>query len=462
MKHSEQIVDFLDQNFNKNICHEMSRQYQFIKRSTSTLHGHEFIKTMILPSEGFSEDSLKGLCKRMKSYNPDADLSSQALSERINNASASRLMHGLFGKLLAKLHEKVKQSPLEISTFARVLLQDSTIFTLNEHLESSYKGTRRGNNCVESQVKIDLIHDISNGTMIDAQLFNGNDPDQGLSDRVLRFIKPNDLIVRDLGYFSISTFKAIGLAGAFFLTRMKSGVHFYLNKDDKEPLDISEYLKRKISLDMNVIEINGYLGKDKVSARLVIYRQSEGVTNQRIRVANKHSRKKGETLSKNKKLLLSLSIFVTNAPVTMLSTATVGTIYRLRWEIELIFKRWKSQLNIDYLKGIKKNRIDCMIWGRLCMVIILELIIWHLKIMAIYFKAELSEVKVIQYLLRENSLCRAIQSNYLQEYFAELEKDIARMLLKDKRLRKTMRERAINEESYYGALQVVEIKQHTA
>jgi hypothetical protein len=283
-----------------------------------------------------------------------------------------------------------------------------------------------------------------------------------LSDRVLRFIKPNDLIVRDLGYFSISTFKAIDLAGAYFLSRLKAGVHFYLNEKDKEPLDLSEYLKRKIFFDVNVIEVKGYLGKEKVPARLVIYRQSEEVTNQRRRIANKQSRKKGETLSKNKKLLLSFSIFVTNAPITILSTSSVGTIYRLRWEIELIFKRWKSQINIDYLKGINKNRIDCMIWGRLCMVIILELIIWHLKLIAIYFEAELSEVKVIQYLLRENSLCRAIQSNNLQVYFSEMVKDIARMLLKDKRSRKTMRERAINEETYYGELYAAENKQHAA
>ncbi len=454
MNHSHAIVQFFEENFNEKKCHDLSRQYKFIERSTSTLKGYEFIKTMIIPSEGLSTDGLKGLCKRMNDLNPEATLSAQALCGRINDISSSRLMKGILAEILEKIHKKIKSScpklAIGLDRFNRVLLQDSTVAVLNEKLGEIYKGTRRGNNCVKAQVKIDLIHDLNKGLLVDASLFRGNEPDQGLAGRLTNFIEANDLIIRDLGYFAISAFQTIAQNNAYFLSRLKSGVHFYLDELDEIPLDLAEHLKKKEFKHLNIIEFKGYLGKEKIQTRLIIYRQSQELTDQRLRDANKQARKKGETISKNRKLLLSFSVFVTNAPEDMISAGFVGTVYRLRWEIELVFKRWKSQLEIDYLKGIHKERIDCLIWSRLCTVVILELIIGYFKTITEKLNAvELSEVKTIQYLMRSNSFSLAMAQNKLEAFFAQMEKDVLRMLLKDKRSRKTMREKVLHKENYY-------------
>ena len=222
MKHSEQIVEFFDENFNEKKCHDLCREHKFIQRSSSKLKGYEFIKTMVIPSTGLSTDSLKGLCKRMKDFNPNAVLTSQALCERINDVSSSNLMRALFAELLLKVNKRIMSLELTqiLDIFNRVIIQDSSLATLNEHLEGVYPGTNRGGNGVKSQLKIDLIHDLSKAVMIDAQLFRGNQPDQGLADRVLKFIKQGDLLLRDLGYFKISVFKAISVAGAYFLSRL--------------------------------------------------------------------------------------------------------------------------------------------------------------------------------------------------------------------------------------------------
>lgn len=458
MKHSNKILDFFEENFNEKKCHDLCRQYKFIERSSSKIKGHEFIKTLVIPSDGMSTDSLKGLCKRMRQFNPKADLSAQALCERINDINSSRLMKGLFSDLLTKIHKRATVScpkfAVGLEKFNRVLLQDSTVVSLNEKLESVYKGTRRGNNCVKSQVKIDLIHDMSKGLLVDAKIVNGNVPDQSLSGRIIDFIKPGDLVIRDLGYFSILTFQNISNIFAYFLSRFKAGVLFYLNNDDKEPIDIGEFLRKKRNLNINIFDINGYIGKEKTPGRLIIYRQTEDVTSRRLRDAKKDSRQKGETISKNKRLLLSFTILITNASKEMLPAQIAGTIYRIRWEVELVFKRWKSQLKIDFLKGIHKERIDCLIWSRLCTVIVLELVIGHFKIIINEtFDVELSEVQLIQYMMRNNSFCMAVAKHHLEPFFKEMEKDIPRMLLKATRLRKTMRERVFQKESHYGMQQ---------
>lgn len=273
--------------------------------------------------------------------------------------------------------------------------------------------------------------------------------------RIISFVKPGDLVVRDLGYFAMENFHELIAMNAYFLSRLKPGVCFYLNADDDEPFDLEKYLKATKRLK-NVLELKGYLSKEKIPIRLIIYRQTQEITEQRIRAARKQARKKGETISKSKKLLLSFAMFITNAPEDMLSTATVGTIYRLRWEVELIFKRWKSQLEIDYLQGIHRERIDCLIWSRLCTVIILELVIGLFKnIVDKFFDRELSEVKLIQYMMRNDRFCLAMMKNDLEYFFEEMERDIPRMLLKDKRSRRTMRDRVFHHETYYG-IQIME------
>lgn len=452
MKHSESIIQFLEENFNEKKMHDLCRKYKFIKRSSSKIQGYEFIQVMIIPSEGVSTDSLKGLCQRLKKLNPKADLSAQALCERINNVSSANLMKAILGELIQQMHETIKKSSkldFKLEGFNRILIQDSTLITLNEKLEDKYPGTKRGKS-IKSQAKIDLIYDLGKGVLVDASLFQGKKNDQSLSNRIIEFLEPNDLLIRDLGYFDIKVFHDIAKAGAFFLSRIKSGVKFYLNKEDEKPLDLEEHLGKKEFNYINIFELEGWLGDDKEPIRLIIYRQTEEVINKRLRIANQQSKKRGRTLSKKQLFLLKFSMFVTNVPKETLKAEMIGTIYRLRWEIELVFKRWKSLLNIDYLKGINQKRIDCLIWSRLCTIVILELITASFrKIAKGISTVELSEVKLIQYLMRGNYFFHALVFNKLESFFNEMEEDILRMLSKDRRRRKTMRERVLENESYY-------------
>ncbi len=58
-------------------------------------------------------------------------------------------------------------------------------------------------------------------------------------------------------------------------------------------------------------------------------------------------------------------------------------------------------------------------------------------------------MKLINYLLRESIFYYAVGKNRLEAFFEEMMKDAPKMLLKDRRSRKTMRERVFQGESYY-------------
>jgi len=454
MNHSATIVHFCDELLNEKTCYALARKYKFIERSTSKLKGYEFIQAMILPSKGLSTDSLQGISKRIREINPEADLSSQALCERINDRSSKELLKNVFAIILRYMHAKTidccPKLNKSLGHFNNILLEDSTVAKLNEKLQDKFVGTNRGGTGAKSQIKIDLIYNLMKGVIVDAQIYSGSEPDQGLANRIIKYVQAGDLVIRDLGYFVLKSFKLIAELGAYFLSRFLPNVKIYINKDDKSPTDLGMYLRHHYQWH-SIIDLGEvFLTDEKIPCRLVLYRQPKEIIEEKQREANKRAKATGRTMSRGKKICLQYAIFVTNAPKELIAPEIIGTIYRLRWEIELIFKRWKSQLEIDYLKGIHANRIECLVWSRLCSVVIIEIVSGYIsRIAQKTFDREISHFKLIEYILRSSRFCRAVITNSLEKYLMEMEKDIPRMLLKDSRRRSTMRERVFSGEWYY-------------
>jgi hypothetical protein len=452
------ILSILDDIFNEESCYQLAKLHKFIQRDSSKIRGHEFVKVLVLPSQGFLEDSLNGLCERMRDFNPEANITAPALAQRINKNSAVRFMRAIFERTLQnarggfeKRHPSLKGA---LNNFKNVFIQDSTIFEINKKLSRFFPGTKRGGKkgrtSCKSQIKIDLIHNFASGQIVDAQIYEGKRPDQALSDKILRMLNAGDLVLRDLGYFKVEAFKTIAAVGAFFISRFPSHVKVYLNQNDDKPVSLAEHLNKKYK-NFSVIDLTVWISEEKLEVRLIAYRTPKHIVKERLRRTNKSAKEMGRKTSKQKLALLDFSIFICNTPLDMISAEMIGTMYRLRWEIELIFKTWKSQLKLDVLAGICLQRIQCLLWSRLSTVIIVAHITARFFNAAIELcQGELSPTKLIHYLLRQGCLCQAIRHQKLEELETKMLQDISKRLIKDKRSRKTMRQRAIDSEPYYG------------
>jgi hypothetical protein len=53
--------------------------------------------------------------------------------------------------------------------------------------------------------------------------------------------------------------------------------------------------------------------------------------------------------------MLDWTLFVTNAPGTLISLKQVYDFYRIRWQIELIFKLWKSYGGLNQILAWRKE-----------------------------------------------------------------------------------------------------------
>src|SRR5664279_1567031 len=111
-------------------------------------------------------------------------------------------------------------------------------------------------------------------------------------------------------------------------------------------------------------------GKEKIPVRLVIELLPESVYEQRLRKTVKIQNKKGYQTSEEYKFLSRFNLFITNVPEELLPTEAISTLYRIRWQIELIFKIWKSVIGIHHTHKMRYKRWLCLLYFKLLIMII--------------------------------------------------------------------------------------------
>ena len=115
----------------------------------------------------------------------------------------------------------------------------------------------------------------------------------------------------------------------------------------------------------------------KLKVRLMIYLLPEEIVNERLRKARQNNNKKGRgQISKQYQARAHFNLFITNGEKDIIPIDKVYLFYKLRWQIELMFKIWKSLCNIDKVKRVKRHRLECYIYSRLIFIVFAWQIIW--------------------------------------------------------------------------------------
>jgi transposase len=139
----------------------------------------------------------------------------------------------------------------------------------------------------------------------------------------------------------------------------------------KQPLSF-EKLRREM-LDSRLCEKQRQVligEKQLLPVRLILRLVPDEVYEKRIRAKEKENRKKGGKISDETKIRLRFNLYITNAAEEALPASDVFSLYRLRWQVELMFKIWKSVFKIDKLQKMKQARYLSLLYAKLLLIVI--------------------------------------------------------------------------------------------
>lgn len=355
--------------FSDDVVEQLARESQFKLREGRKITAQALLTALTVTTIQSPLISLRELCGVVQRITRGCLATAQALAKRLSGKNTVKLFQKAFERLISvgaeKSHDHLRSSGV-LSQFNNVYLEDSTTCNLHHHLSKQFKGF--GGSASSAGYKIHAIWHASSSRFKDLLITPSAVPDQSQCRNILEFLEEGDLILRDMGYFSTPCFSEIQERGAYFLSRLNPSVKIF----DREGFEIKElgvWLDRSCR-DISFADTTVFVGsKERLPVRLVAFRVPDEVRAKRLRKQRRNSGKRGATPSKTAKALAGFTVFITNIPIHLVGPEQLGVLYGYRWQIEIIFKSLKSNLNVDIIKGTSFERVQCYIYARLIGVV---------------------------------------------------------------------------------------------
>jgi Transposase DDE domain len=343
-----------------------ARRTKFVQRA-SKITGKLFLALVTFGRWSAPKTTVAQLAAKAAQLDLPVDITPEALQQRMNERAVA-FLRDLLQTAFAKLHvgDTVCDETL-FAAFGRVQIADSTGFGLPESLQAQFPGS--GGSGSRAGAKIQVVWDYKSHTFEHFALVAGNVPDNTYVDTVVGLACPSSLFMFDLGYFKLTAFAKIAAAQAYFLSRLNHQTTLREVVGGRlQTLDLSHRLAHE---PRSLLEKSVVLGAhDRVPARLIAVRMPDAIVNERRRHAHAVAKKRGYTPTQAHLTLLAWNLFITNVPASVWHPQTVGVAYALRWQVELVFKAWKSGLHLATVTTTTKNSTLCYLYGRLLLILL--------------------------------------------------------------------------------------------
>lgn len=347
----------------KKTLNRLARATQFVRRR-GQLTPYEFVVLMTVGQSSMRHPSLSAMVQAI-----EAKLSRQGLHDRFTPRAVGFMQACLSETLRHKLTPPQPLEPSVLRPFPRVLIFDSSSWDVDPKLHAVLPGA--GGGASVANCKLQACYEYKRGELGFFELTRGTRPDQAHSASLPTAVLPGDLVLTDLGYFRVGTFREYHDKGAFFLSRFLVGTTLR-DAATRQAIHLPALLRTCTDnvLDINVILAN--TEKQQTPCRLICLRVSEQVANERRRKLHQKAKKQGRTPQQESLALCDWMLLVTNIPARWLPADQAYHLYGLRWQIELLFKQLKSVLRIHQSNTERESRLRCEIYGKLLMAVLVH------------------------------------------------------------------------------------------
>lgn len=339
------VVKQFKRTFDESSLNELGKATRLCRREREVTPW----RLMLSLIEAFSSTTLDSIADIKRTFNAlcHTHVQYKPFHNQLVKSGFPRFVRSVLCRLLDELACNVLRftphSPF--ATFKRIRIQDGTSFALKSTLADTWPGrfTTISPAAVELHVDFDLMSEMVNRV----ELSPDSAPERESLPAADELV--GELLLADRGYFGMGYLHTVDSAGGFFIVRGKADINPLILKAlrpdgleakrfrEQRLKDVKHLVSKYDCLDLTVCFTTH--GK-KFQCRLVVHPNLCGDGTPRY--------------------------LVTNLDPETFSPEQVSDGYRLRWQIELLFKEWKSHANLHAFDTGKSTIAEGLIWASLC------------------------------------------------------------------------------------------------
>jgi hypothetical protein len=248
--------------------------------------------------------------------------------------------------------------------------------TLPDTLATVWQGCGGSLTGGAAALKVQVVWELTTGAFQYLALQDGRASDQRAPVQNVP-LPAGALRIADLGYFALPQIATLAAQGSYVLSRWYPQTALF--DAHGQPIDLLALLRQhgQPTLDWAV-----QLGAtQRLPMRLLAARVPQEIADQRRRRIRKEARDKGSPISRSALALTDWTMCGTTAPEDRWTVPEALVLLRVRWHMELLFKRWKRQGQVDTSRSQQPWRVLCEVYAKLVSMVVLHWVLrtrwWH-------------------------------------------------------------------------------------
>ena len=335
----------------------LARQTGAIKRQRK-FNGASLAHTLIFSWQAHPQASLEQMASMAETA--AVSVSDTAVAKRFTPSGVEFLR-----RLLEELSAVVIQAAEPVGVkllrrFGAVILEDSSVLSLPSALHDRWPGCGNQNTQQAASLKLHVRWELQRGRLDGPALTAGQVSDHR-SPWYQAPIEVGALYVQDLGYFNLERIEERRAGGAFSLSRLQAGSAVFDRHG--QALSLRKVAPKQVGQTKELPVLVG--AKQRLPMRLLMLRVPKAVADQRRERLEAEAKRRGQPVSAEALALAEWTLLITDVPRQHLSLLEALVLLRERWQMELLYKLWKQDGQVDEWRSTNPWRILCEVYAKL-------------------------------------------------------------------------------------------------
>jgi hypothetical protein len=328
---------------------ELAEQAEFIRRR-GKYSGAQFLQALTF---GF----LKRRGAPLEALAQPLGISRQALDKRLDKSTTAAFCRLCLLEAVKHLVDaRPALAPL-LGRFNGAYLDDCTSAWLPDDAKEDFPGTGGSDpNSGQARMKVLVRWEIQAGNVCHVGIHQGSASDHDAL-ALAPALPQGALHLADLGFADFDRMQAEAGQGVYFLSRLPAQTRLYPAAGTDLPL--WEQLAAWRQEGVKAVDMAASVGnKSRLEGRLVALACPPDVAARRLVNLEKDARNRGRAVSARQREMCHWTVLFSNIAADWLNAQQLWILYRLRWQIELLFKRFKSEGGLAQTNSGKRYRVE--------------------------------------------------------------------------------------------------------